>query len=49
MSNWQQHRSSPPHPRRAEGSRPAVRPARASRWRLWLLIVGLVIVFSLFL
>ena len=48
MNNWYQHRSNPAKPGPAHDPVPSGTPVRPPKWRIWLVVAGVVLTFSLF-
>ncbi len=48
MNNWYQHRSNPAKPGPARDPVPPGAPPRPPKWRVWLVVAGVVLTFSLF-
>ena len=48
MNNWHQHRSNPAKPGPARDPVPPSAPPRPPKWRIWLVVAGVVLTFSLF-
>jgi cell division protease FtsH len=48
MNNWHQHRSNPAKPGAPRDPVPSSAPPRPPKWRIWLVVAGVVLTFSLF-